>query len=167
MEIVLLPFYLAALLVGCLGSVHLTSIDIKRHHLQEQPNAILRYPMWTTVAAFVFDSIQICVSVAGIVAILIALSSQPAETEVWWLHVVIICYLQLLNGNYVRYSRLFIFVTKRLTVPVFIAFVSISCLESTHLICCYWSFYDCHAGDQPMWVSHQGNLTWLTLVDKY
>ncbi|KAF3031454.1 hypothetical protein E8E12_000754 [Didymella heteroderae] len=98
MDALLLNIYLATFSLGILLSALLIFVDIRRH--QKRHIIVLPDHPWTTAAAFVFDLIQACLSVAGVVGASIALSSPPDRIEDLWQDAVVTCNLQLLVGNY-------------------------------------------------------------------
>ena len=89
---------------------------------------------WTTAAAFVFDLIQVCLSVAGVVGSSVALSSRPDRIEALWLDAVITCYLQLLVGNYVRSQRPHIPITEQRAVYSPVAAIPVLALGFARLV---------------------------------
>jgi hypothetical protein len=105
MDVLLLYLFLAIFSLGLPLSALLIFFDIRRRRNQKRPGMVVRDHAWTTAAAFVFDLIQVCLSMAGIVGSSIVMSWRRDRIEALWLDAVIICYLQLLVGNYVRSQR--------------------------------------------------------------
>lgn len=71
MEALLLHIYFALFSICILLSALLIFPDIRRCRDQEQPGTVVRDHPWTTAAAFIFDLIQACLSVAGVVGLLL------------------------------------------------------------------------------------------------
>lgn len=102
MNPLLLHIYLAGFLLGIAVSALVLYIDIRHHRNQALSGIVTLNHRWTTGAALVFDVVQVCLSMVGIVSTSIALSVHPGRVEILWLDVVIVCHSQLLVGNHVR-----------------------------------------------------------------
>lgn len=109
MNPLLLYTYLAGFSLSIPISALLSVIDIRNQRNQKLSSIVILNHRQMTSAAFVFDLMQVCLSVAGIVGTSIALSAYPGRIEALWLDVVATCHSQLLVGNYVRHLSIWSF----------------------------------------------------------